>query len=234
MSTGLTLAIIPARGGSKGVPGKNLRPFQGEPLLVHSIYCGLTSPSVDRVVVSTDSPEIAKIAKSSGAEVPFMRPSHLATDTSPMMPVLEHAVSACEVEYGLPVNLVVLLHPTSPLRTPQDVESCISIINEGGCDAVISCRPARRSPHFNMVVEEEGYARLAMLPKDPIGRRQDAPDVYDLDTSVWVYTRRAITQQSRLPPQTKLYVIPEERSSDLDTELDFQVLECLLATRKGT
>ena len=233
MTAGLTIAMVPARAGSKGVKNKNLRPVMGRPLLAHSIQCGLACPSVDHTVLSTDSEEIAGVGLEWGAEVPFLRPAELAEDTSPMVPVMLHAIAACEQLYQRPIDTLVLLHPTSPLRTVEDVEQCIALLQRGDCDAVISARPARRNPWFNMVVQDEGYARLAIPSEEPVGRRQDAPEVYDLDTSVWVYTRSALMeQQARIPEKTKVYIIPEERSVDLDTEFDFESLEALLANRR--
>ena len=235
MTAGLTIAVVPARAGSKGVKNKNLLPVMGRPLLAHSIECGLACPSVDHVVLSTDTDEIARVGLEWGAEVPFLRPAELARDTSPMLPVMQHAVTACEESYGMPIETLVLLHPTSPLRTVEDVECCISLLRSGDCDAVISARPGRRNPYFNMVVQAGPYVRLAIPSETPIGRRQDAPPVYDLDTSVWVYSRAALMEQhARIPDRTKLYVIPEERSIDLDTELDFEILESMLERRALT
>ena len=232
MTTGLTVALIPARGGSKGVRNKNLRPVLGKPLVAHSVECGLACPSVDHVVLSTDSEEIAKVGSEWGAEVPFLRPAELAEDTSPMLSVLQHGTIECERLYGERVETLVLLHPTNPLRSVEDVESCIALLGAGDCDAVITARPARRSPYFNVVEKEGPYVRLVIPSPEPVGRRQDSPEVYDLDTSVWVYSRRALLEeQARIPAKTKMYLMPEERTIDLDTELDFEMLEFLLAHR---
>ncbi len=156
-------------------------------------------------------------------------------DTSPMIPVLRHAVTACDQFYGGDIETVVVLHPTSPLRTVEDVERCIELLRAGDCDAIVSARPARRNPHFNMVIENGPYVRLVLPTAMPVGRRQDAPPVYDLDTSVWVYSRRALMEEeARIPEKTKLYVVPEERFIDLDTELDFEMLEFLVSRRART
>ena len=233
MTGGLTIAVVPARAGSKGVKNKNLRPVMGRPLVAHSIECGLACPSVDHVVLSTDGEEIARVGLECGAEAPFLRPAELAEDTSAMLPVMQHAVEACEQLYQKPIDTLVLLHPTSPLRTVEDVEQCISLLRAGDCDAVISARPARRNPYFNMMVQDGQYARLVIRSGERVGRRQDAPSVYDLDTSVWAYSRRALMEErARIPEKTKIYVIPEERSIDLDTEFDFESLEALLAHRQ--
>jgi CMP-N-acetylneuraminic acid synthetase len=227
---GLTIALIPARGGSKGINDKNIQPLLGKPLVAYAIECGLACPSIDHVIVSTDSRKIAKIAKRWGAEVPFLRPSELARDESPMLPVLQHAISTCEDYYKKRVEILVLLDPCSPMRSVEDVETCIHKFQKGNCDAVVSGCVAHRNPYFNMVVEEKGYIRLVIPPDRPIGRRQDCPTVYDLDTTVWVYSRRAIMdEKSRLPRRSCLYIVPKERSIHVESKLDLQILEFLMA-----
>ncbi len=226
----MILGVVPARGGSKGVPGKNIRPVLGKPLMAYSIECGLKCQSVDRLIVSTDSPEIAEIARRHGADVPFMRPSDLAGDLVPMLPVLQHSLQAAEEHYGKRVEALVLLDPTGPLRTVNDVEDCLSLLRRSGCDAVISGNTAHRSPYFNMVAQRDGYVHLVIPISDPIGRRQDSPPVYDLNTVVWVYSRRALMDEAaRIPRRSLLYLVPPERSIDIDTELDFQILEFLIS-----
>lgn len=229
---GLVLGLIPARGGSKGIPGKNLRLVAGKPLIAHAIACGLACAGLDKLVVSTDSEEIAAVARRCGAEVPFLRPAELATDTAPMLPVMRHALTACESHYGKMVDYLILLDATAPLRQAADIEACLRLLRQEGCDAVVSANPARRNPYFNMVREVEGYARLVIEPPPgrEVGRRQDAPPVYDLNTVVWGYRRRALMEeQARLPRRTRLYLVPSERAIDLDTELDLLILEAMLA-----
>ena len=229
----MNLGLIPARGGSKGVPGKNIRPVLGKPLLAYAIECGLACPAIDHLIVSTDSEAIAKVARDNGADVPFLRPAALAQDTSPMLPVMRHAVTEAEQHYGSVVRNLVLLDPTGPLRTVADIEACLELLEEPNCDAVISGSPAHRNPYFNMVKQNSaGYVRLVAEPSSPVNRRQDAPEVFDLNTVVWAYTRAALmAEQARLPGRTRLYLVPRERALDLDTELDFIVLEHLMAAR---
>ncbi len=227
--SGIILGIIPARGGSKGVKDKNIRPLLGKPLIAYSIECGLSCPSVDRLIVSTDSERIADISKRYGAEVPFIRPSELARDDTPMMPVLEHAINECESLYKLPIECIVLLDATSPLRYVVDVENCVKIFKNGDCDAVISVIPSRRNPYFNMVVSENNYIRIAIEPEMPITRRQDCPPVYDLNNSIWVFSRKAILEdKQRIPKRSKLYLMDEFSSVDVDREVDFKILETLM------
>jgi CMP-N,N'-diacetyllegionaminic acid synthase len=226
----MILGVIPARGGSKGVPQKNIRPVLGKPLVAYAIECGLKCPSIDHLIVSTDSDEIANIGRRFGADVPFMRPVELAEDTVPMLPVLQHAVQAAESYYGRMVRALVLLDPTGPLRTMDDIEGSLKILMDSACDAVISGNIAHRSPYFNMVTEQEGYIRLVIPNPEPIGRRQDSPPVYDLNTVVWVYSRRALMEEkSRVPRRSLLYLVPSERAIDIDTELDFKILEFLMS-----
>lgn len=225
----IVLGLIPARGESKGVPEKNIRLVRKKPLITYAISCGLASHSIDRLVVSTDSETIAEIATAAGADVPFLRPKELAKDDTPMLPVLRHAIDTIEQISKETVGLLVLLDPTGPLRTVDDVESAIQLIRMHECDAVISGHSAHRNPYFNMVVREGDYVRLVLAADSEIGRRQDAPKVYDLNTVVWVYTRSAIMEiEERIPPRTMLYLVPDERSVDLDSERDFEYLEVLM------
>ncbi|MBW2104342.1 MAG: acylneuraminate cytidylyltransferase family protein, partial [Deltaproteobacteria bacterium] len=182
----ITLGLVPARGGSKGVPGKNLRLVRGRPLVAWAVECGVRAPSIDRVVVSTDSDQIAKAAQEAGADVPFMRPASLARDDTPMMPVMQHAVASVEDIYARIVDRLVLIDPTAPLRRVEDIERAIRMHEEGDCDAVISGNVAHRNPYFNMVRQEGKYIRLVLEEGRDVGRRQDAPPVYDLNTVVWV------------------------------------------------
>ena len=225
----IVLGIIPARGGSKGVPDKNIRLVVDKPLIDYAIECGLACPSIDRVIVSTDSEKIANIAKAAGAEVPFLRPKELAQDDTPMLPVLKHSIGTIEKNSEIKVDLLVLLDPTGPLRTTEDVEEAIRLIREKKCDAVISGHLAHRNPYFNMVIQDGDYVRIVLNADTPIGRRQDAPKVYDLNTVVWVYTRSAVMEKNkRIPSRTMLYLVPAERSLDLDSERDFKYLEILM------
>jgi len=228
----MVLAVIPARGGSKGVPRKNIRLLCGKPLLAHAIECGRACPEVDHVIVSTEDTEIADIARDYGADVPFMRPAPLAEDTAPMLPVLQHAVEQAEVRYGQRLELLVLLDPTGPLRIPDDISRCVELARGGNCDAVISGNRAHRSPYFNMVAPDGDYVKLAAASATGVGRRQDSPPVYDLNTVVWVYSRRALMQeQARIPKKSRIYLVPPERALDLDSELDFEILEAII--RRG-
>jgi len=225
---GFTLAVIPARGGSKGLKNKNILPFLGRPLIEHAIKCGLACPSIDKVIVSTDSRKIAQIARKNGADVPFLRPAYLARDNSAMLGVLQHAIVKCERYYAQKIQTLVILDPTSPLRTRDDIEASMLKFLREDCDAVISGCPASHNPYFNMVVIKNGFVRLAIAAKKRYVRRQDCPQVYDLDTTVWIYTRKAIMIEKKIiPARTKLYLIDENKSVHIDSKKDFFIAEQL-------
>jgi CMP-N,N'-diacetyllegionaminic acid synthase len=230
----IVLGIIPARGGSKGIPGKNIKEVNGKPLIGYAIECGLKCPSIDHLIVTTDSKEIAAVAIKYGAEVPFLRPNELASDETPMLPVLQHAISTCEQLYKKQIDFIVLLDPTGPLRAVEDVEGCIAFYKSKQCDAIISVNKAHRYPDFNMVKFQEGCVKLVIDPVKKIGRRQDCEQVYDMNTVVWIYSRRAIMdEQKRIPERTLMYIVPNERAIDIDTELDFRMLAFLMEDIKS-
>jgi CMP-N-acetylneuraminic acid synthetase len=225
----MIIGLIPARGGSKGVPGKNLREVAGRPLIAHSIIRGKECSLLDHVIVSTDSSAIADVAREYNAEVPFVRPDYLANDTAGMLPVMQHAITESESEFGETVELLVLLEPTGPLRTVDDIVSSIRMIGAEDCDAVVSGTETKCNPFYNSVKEVDGYFKIVTDINSIIGRRQDAPEVFDLLPYVWVYRRRALMDEKlRIPRMTCLYRIPRERAIDLDTIEDFRYLEFLL------
>lgn len=228
------VAFIFARGGSKGVPRKNVRLLAGVPLIAHSIQQAQSSPIIDRVVVSTDDPEIAEISKQYGAEVPFIRPAELARDDAPEWLAWQHALNAVEAAGAPEVNVFVSLPPTSPMRAVEDIDACVTLLLKGDADVVITVRPGERSPYFNMVtLTSDGEARLVMQSSNVINRRQDAPAVYDVTTVAYAarpdFVRAA---NSIFQGRVKAVIVPAERSVDIDTELDFKFAEFLLEEMK--
>jgi CMP-N,N'-diacetyllegionaminic acid synthase len=222
------VAVICARGSSKGVPGKNVRPLAGKPLIVHTIDTAKKCPLFDKIVVSTDSPEIADIARASGAEVPFLRPPELATDTAPKLAAIKHAVRFLEERQAYRPDIIVDLDPTSPLRTIKDIEACIELVRDEGADNVFSVIPAHRNPYFNMVEVVNGRVQLAKCPALPLSRRQDAPPVYDMNASIYVWKREALLDNDSLfLEHTRIYKMPEW-ARDIDGEIDFKFAEYLI------
>jgi len=224
-----TLGTICARGGSKSVPGKNIRPVAGHPLIAYTIAIAMRCDFVDRIVVSTDSEEIAEVARRYGADVQFLRPSELASDTAGKIPVLRHALRMCERGHGRTIDLVLDLDPTSPLRTLADVRSCWDLVQEPGVHNTFTGYVADRNPYFNMVEVVDGYARLSKTPPRPLVRRQDAPAVYAANAAVYAYRRDYLLADGRvLGPRSKIVLMPPERSRDVDSPIDFAFLEFLV------
>eukprot|EP00831_Metopus_contortus_P009286 TRINITY_DN13586_c0_g1_i1.p4 TRINITY_DN13586_c0_g1~~TRINITY_DN13586_c0_g1_i1.p4 ORF type:complete len:232 (-),score=62.73 TRINITY_DN13586_c0_g1_i1:48-743(-) len=217
--------FIFARGGSKGVPGKNIKPLKGVPLIGHAIRAGRDSGLLDRIIVSTDDPDIAKVAVELGAEVPFLRPAELALDTSPEWLAWQHAIAQMD-----DFDTFVSLPCTAPLRNGEDVRNCINLFEQGDCDMVVTAKKAERHPSFNMVtLDGNGCAAIAMPPKEQITRRQDAPAMFDLTTVCYVSTPNFIRHHEGVfQGRVKAVVIPAERALDIDTELDFAFAEFLM------
>lgn len=230
------VAFIFARGGSRGVPHKNVRLLAGKPLLAHAIEAAFASELIDRVIVSTDDAEIAEIAQKYGAEVPFLRPKELARDDSPEWFAWQHAVQALQAsERRQKIDVFVCVPATSPLRRTSDVDSCIQTLLDSNADIVIAVKPADRNPYYNMVVfDREGYARLVIPPVQPIYHRQAAPSVFDMTTIA--YAARpdfVLGASSMFEGRVKAIVVPRERAIDIETELDFKFAEFLLNQSRG-
>lgn len=185
------VAVITARGGSKGVPGKNLKELCGKPLLAYSIESALRAKRIDRVLVSTDDETIAELGRRHGAEVPFLRPASLAEDRTPTLPVLQHAVRWL-MEHDAPADAVCLLQPTCPLRREGLIDECIEKLEATGADSVVTLCPvpAEYHPYWTYLPADDGCYRLLTGEQDPIPRRQELPPAYHRDGSVYV-TRTA-------------------------------------------
>ena len=227
-----TIATICARGKSTGLPGKNIRPLLGKPLIVYSIEQALACPDIDEVYVSTDDPAIAEIARRAGGEVPFLRPSHLVTVDAPKIPVIQHMVGFLE-EAGVSVDRIVDLDPTSPLRTITDISRCIAMLDDE-CDLVITGYEAEKNPYFNMVeLAEGGLASLCKSVGRDIAGRQQAPKVYAMNASIYVWHRNSL-ESGLWDGRVRLYVMPRERSVDIDSSFDFQLVELLMRQQQKT
>jgi CMP-N-acetylneuraminic acid synthetase len=228
------IALICARGGSKGLPGKNIKHLNGIPLIGWSIKAALQTERISRVFVSTDSLKIAQVAKEYGAEVPFIRPKELANDNSSEWLVWRHALDYLAKSSKDTIDGLVSLPPTAPLRAIADIDKCLDEFEKDEADIVITVTDAHRSPYFNMVVIDNSYASLVITPDNAIIRRQDSPDVYDVTTVAYVAKPNFICEKDGIfEGRVRSIHVPPERSVDIDTQLDFKIAECLINNKKN-
>jgi len=220
------LCTICMRGGSKGVPNKNLRELHGIPLMAYTIRQALESGLFENVVVSTDSEAIAETAKSFGAEAWFIRPDEMATEDAPKLPVIRHAFMESEKYFRQQFDTLIDLDATSPLRNVDDIIKAYRQFVEENADILITACPSKNNPYFNMVELENGRIRKVIKLDPRPRRRQDAPVVFVMNASIYIWKRKAILEYDTLyTDKTSLYVMPEERSVDIDTELDWEFVE---------
>lgn len=229
------VGLIFARGGSKGLPGKNICMLEGKPLIAWAIDHARAVKRIERVIVSTDSEEIAAVARRYGAEVPFLRPSHLAQDHSSEWMAWRHALEFLQQQEGRMPEVMVSIPATAPLRLPLDLERCLDEYERGDADIVVTVTEAHRSPYFNMVTQNsDGTVRLVIPPAVGITRRQDAPTVYDMTTVAYVAGSGFVMRRDGVfQGRVRAVIIPPERALDIDTALDFQIAECLLRARSS-
>lgn len=222
------LCVVPLRSGSKGLPHKNIRPFLGRPLLAHSVGHAVQSGRFADIAVSSDSETYLAAGTEAGATLSIRRPDALASDTAGSMDVLFHAIAEAEVRTGRKYSVICLLQATSPLRLSSDVSGAIDLLLDGGYDTVVGVQPAKGSPYFTLV-EEDASGRVALSKPLPQGvtRRQDAPDVWQINGAVYAWNRNALFEQrSVLCRKTGLWRMPMLRSLDIDTEDDWKLAEC--------
>ena len=229
------VAFIFARGGSKGLPGKNIKMFAGKPLIAWAIEHAQAVQGIRRVIVSTDSEEIAAVAAQYGAEIPFMRPSYLAKDDSSEWLSWRHALEFIRKDEGSFPDAMVSVPVTAPLRQPEDIHRCLERFSAGDADVVITVTEADRSPYFNMVRENsDGSVDLVISPKLAIARRQDVPVVYDITTVAYVVNPEFVFSSDAIfKGRVHAVHIPKERAIDIDTLLDFRIAEYLLELQKN-
>lgn len=227
------VAFIFARGGSKGLPGKNIRPLAGKPLIAWSIEQALAVKRIDQVVVSTDSPEIAAVALQYGAKVPFIRPAEFSRDDSPEWLAWKHALNYLLEANGKLPELMISVPATAPLRLPIDIENCLDMYEAGGADVVITVTNAHRSPYFNMVTKNSDNTVELVIPlSSSVARRQDAPAVYDITTVCYVANPEFILKRNSIfEGRVKSILVPIERSIDIDTPYDFEIAKLLMVQR---
>jgi CMP-N-acetylneuraminic acid synthetase len=230
------LCVIGARGGSQGLPGKNIKMLLDKPLIAWAIEAAFKTPEIDRVVVSTDSDEIANVAKKYGAEVPFIRPDSISGPKVGKFDVWKHALDSCEEYYKEKYDIYVDLDCTNPLRDSEDISNIINQLKEGvsrGVDTVFAVCEARKNPYFNMVeADKDGALRMSKTLGPTVIRRQDAPIVYEHVASTYAMTPEHIrTKDHLLSGHAEGYDIGYEKSLDVDSEFDFTLVEYLMKKR---
>lgn len=221
------LGLIPARGGSKGVPRKNIRLIGGKPLLAYTADAALKAKKLTRVILNTEDEEIAEIGRKYGLDVPFIRPAELAADTTPTLPVVLHTLMKLKKE-GENYDAVCLLQPTNPLRRAEDIDNCIKIFENTGVDSVVSVLPvpAEFNPKWVYWRDSLGNLMLSSLEKEPIARRQDLPPAFYRDGSVYVTRSQVILEHGSLYGESiQSYEMNPEYSINIDTEEDWKNLE---------
>lgn len=229
------LVTICARGGSKGIPGKNIKMLAGKPLLAYTIASARQCSFVDRIVLSTDDVEIRKVGEKLGLEVPFLRSKELATDKSGRVAAVVDAVQRAEKYWKETYDIVVDLGNTAPFRQPRDIDACIKkLVNTPETNLVFTVSESRRNPYFNMVeVDKDGNAHLAKKIRTLL-RRQDAPAVYDMNDAVFaVWKNILLKYKSFIIPKRKIHVMPQERSVDIDSVFDWNTAECMIMHKNG-
>lgn len=224
------LGVVTARGGSKGIPRKNIRPLGGTPLLTWTADAALRAKSLTRVILSTDDAEIAEVGRANGLDVPFMRPPELSGDHVPSLPVLLHAIEWVEA-HGDHYDAICLLQPTSPLRTPEMIDSCVALLESTGADSAMTVRtvPTDHNPHWVYFADATGTLRLATGEAAPIPRRQDLPPAFHRDGAVFVTRRHVLVEQHSLYGARVVgQVVTDPRSVDIDTLEDWERAEALI------
>jgi CMP-N,N'-diacetyllegionaminic acid synthase len=222
----LRLCTICARGGSKGVQNKNLLMVNGRSLIEISVTQALKSGLFDKVVVSSDSEEILAAGTSSGAHLALERPAELATDQAGKIPTIQHAARESEAFFKAAFTTFVDLDATSPLRLIEDIVGAVGLLESSGSSNVVTGSPARRSPYFNLLEENSsGFVGVAKKSATPVLRRQDAPKCFDMNASIYVWKREALLSAAGLwYPDTRIFEMPEERSLDIDSNYDLEVI----------
>jgi N-acylneuraminate cytidylyltransferase/CMP-N,N'-diacetyllegionaminic acid synthase len=227
------ICTICVRGGSKGVKNKNIRELAGKPLIALSLQQARESRLFDLIAVSSDSAEILDVAHNHGADLVIERPAELASDTTAKIPAIRHCVEQAEHFFREQFDVIVDLDATSPLRLAEDIQGAVDLLERNHVSNVITAAPARRSPYFNLVeLGDDGVVRLSKSLIKPIVRRQDSPQCFDMNASIYVWMRAALFNCPTLfNADTRLFVMPEDRSIDIDSELDFEIVELIMRKR---
>ena len=224
------LCTICARAGSKGVANKNLRLINGLPLIAYSLRQAVDSKLFSQIAVSSDSPEIRDTALAHGATFVVDRPAEMASDTAPKLPAIRHCVETTEKEFGQ-FDIIIDLDATAPLRIAADIIGSLELLKQTNAENVITGTPAHRSPYFNLVEQDEnGIVHLSKPLKDVVTRRQDSPNCFDMNASIYVWRRAALLNNPSLfVSSTRLFEMPRERSLDIDSQADFEMVEWMMS-----
>jgi CMP-N,N'-diacetyllegionaminic acid synthase len=227
------LCTICMRKGSKGVPNKNLREINGKPLMAYTIEKAIQSELFLHVVVSTDSEQIAETAKNFGADVWFLRPKELALDDTPKLPVIRHAFQESEKYYGQMFDILMDLDSTSPLREVEDITGSYRQFVKEDADNLISVCCAKKNPYYNMVELVNGKVQLIKKTHPVPHSRQSAPQVFDMNASIYIWKRETLLKYNSLfLEKTSLYVMNEDRSVDIDSQHDFNLVDYMIKKQK--
>lgn len=226
------LATVAARGGSKGIKNKNIKDLAGKPLIVYTIEQIKRWGKFERFIVSTDSEKIADIARQHGVEVPFIRPAELSGDDVGKSEVLRHALMESEKRFGIKFDALIDLDVTAPVRTVADIDNAVNLFLNKKPDCVFSVVKARRNPYFNMVeIKPDGTAALCKQPISEVVSRQSAPPVYEMNASIYVYSRDFLldpTDRISVSSNAFAYEMDEASRIDIDSEIDFTFVEYLI------
>ena len=224
------LCTICARAGSKGVANKNLRLINGLPLIAYSLQQAIETKLFSQIAVSSDSSEIRATALSHGATFVVDRPAQMASDTAPKLPAIRHCVETTEKEFGQ-FDIIIDLDATAPLRIAEDIIGALELLKQTSADNIITGTPAHRSPYFNLVeTDSNGIVHLSKPLPESVSRRQDSPECFDMNASIYVWKRDALlNNQSLFAPSTRLFLMPRERSLDIDSQADFEMVEWMMS-----
>jgi len=223
------IALIPARGGSKGLPGKNIRPLNGKPLIAYAIEAALKATHIDRVIISTDDEEIARVAVEYGAELPFMRPAELASDTAMAVDNYIYTIDRLEKEGGKPIEAFVVLQPTSPLRIAEDIDGAVELFLKKEADSVISYTKEAHPVVWHKYLDTEG--RFVDIFDANIKNRQENRVSYYPNGAVYVFRTSMIRERQYYTDRSYAYIMPRTRSVDIDFIEDFEYAEFLLSRK---
>ena len=224
------LCTICARAGSKGVANKNLRLINGLPLIAYSLQQAIETKLFSQIAVSSDSSEIRATALAHGATFVVDRPAQMASDTAPKLPAIRHCVETTEKEFGQ-FDIIIDLDATAPLRIAEDIIGALELLKQTSADNIITGTPAHRSPYFNLVeTDSNGIVHLSKPLPESVSRRQDSPECFDMNASIYVWKRDALlNNQNLFAPSTRLFLMPRERSLDIDSQADFEMVEWMMS-----